>query len=227
MSTTLEPRVEFNTIADLLHELGDIDPARVRMHPAPGTVTFEMYLGFIKQHTGRTCEWVYNTVVEKGVGHSQSFVGGVILAELWMHIKAHKLGIMTGEAGPYRILPLIVYCADVAFVAKDRLPSGRPSKENVPEIVPNLVVEVLSDTNRKGEIKRKLRDYFEAGVELAWVIDPKTRTGREYVAVDDSSFIAADGYLEGGTVVPGFRLSLAEVFSDMDGDFLYENEVQA
>ena len=45
-----------------------------------------------------------------------------------------------------------------------------------------IAIEVLSESNRKGEMQRKLKDYFLSGVEEVWIISPKTQTAEVYTA---------------------------------------------
>ncbi len=64
---------------------------------------------------------------------------------------------------------------------------------------------------------RKLRDYFKAGVNLVWYIEPETRTARAYTAASVWTEIGPDGSLLGGEVLPGFELPLAQLFARVDG----------
>jgi Uma2 family endonuclease len=63
---------------------------------------------------------------------------------------------------------------------------------------------------------RKLRDYFAAGAELVWYIDPETRSAQVWTSLDDSVVVEEQGSLEGGTVLPGFRLPLRDFFARVD-----------
>ena len=65
-------------------------------------------------------------------------------------------------------------------------------------------------------MKAKLTRYFESGVRLIWYIEPEMRTATSYTSPSASSAIAPDGFLDGGEVLPGFRLSLAQLFSRAD-----------
>ena len=220
MSTIIEPKLKNGAdFINLLHELGDIDPARVCMNPAPGTVSFEMFLEYIERHETPICEWINNTIVEKSVGGKQSILGWAIGGELYNYLTIHHLGLCYAEAGQLRILPNTVRAADVAFVAWSRFPNEDPETvtDNIPTVVPNLMIEVLSDSNRKGEMKRKREEYFLAGVELVWEIDPKTRTAKAYSNVDQFTAIAEDGFLDGGTVLPGYQLHLSQLFARAAG----------
>jgi Uma2 family endonuclease len=80
-----------------------------------------------------------------------------------------------------------------------------------------MAVEVLSEGNTVGEMRRKLRDYFQAGVRLVWYIDPATRTAEVYTAPEQRHVVTEQGILDGGDVLPGFRLPLGELFSRAEG----------
>ena len=70
---------------------------------------------------------------------------------------------------------------------------------------------MLSEGNTKAEMARKVREYFEAGVILVWLIDPKKRTARVFSTVDKSVLIRADQSLDGGDVLPGFAVRLSDL----------------
>lgn len=105
---------------------------------------------------------------------------------------------------------------DVSFVSWERLPDRKLPEEPAPGVVPDLAVEVLSRDNTAAEMDRKLRDYFAAGTRLVWYIDPPTRSARVYTAVDQGTRIDESRALSGGEVLPGFKLSLAELFARAD-----------
>jgi Uma2 family endonuclease len=200
------------TVGDLLKRLGNIPARRVRLHPTPGTATVEDVIR-IDAHEDRLCELVDGTLVEKAMGYEESDVAGVIITALNIFIRPRKLGIVTGEAGPFELLGGLVRYPDVAFTSWDRLPGRKRPKEPVPHLAPDLAVEVLSKSNTPAEIKRKLGEYFRAGVRLVWVVDPKKRTVRVHTSADQSILLKEGQSLDGGDVLPGFTLSLKELFT--------------
>jgi Uma2 family endonuclease len=58
---------------------------------------------------------------------------------------------------------------------------------------------------------RKVREYFEAGVLLVWLIDPKKRTARVFSTVEKSTLVRADQFLDGGDLLPGFSVKLSDL----------------
>jgi Uma2 family endonuclease len=65
-------------------------------------------------------------------------------------------------------------------------------------------------------MRQKLRDYFQSGVRLVWYIDPATRTAEIFLAPEERTVLDAQGILDGGEVLPGFRVALGEPFARAD-----------
>jgi Uma2 family endonuclease len=82
--------------------------------------------------------------------------------------------------------------------------------EPIPDMPPDLAVEILSAGNTPGEVDRKLRDFFAAGVRLVWYVDPVPHTVRVYTGVTEVQVIGESDTLDGGVVLPSFRLSIRE-----------------
>jgi Uma2 family endonuclease len=207
------PLADLTTIGDLLKRLGDIPADRVRLHPTPGTATEKDVIAILDREN-RPCELVEGTLVEKPMGLDESDIAGLILTALNIFVRPRKLGMVTGEAGTLRLFQGLVRIPDVAFISWDHFPNRKRPKTPIPLLAPDLVVEVLSKSNRKAEMDRKLREYFSAGVRLVWIVDPKKRTARIYTAIDQSVLIKEGQSLDGGAVLPGFVLPLSELFAD-------------
>lgn len=217
MTTTLDttaPAAE-RTLADLLEGLGHIPPNRIRVVPPLGTATEEDVIK-AEGHTGRICELVDGVLVEKTMGYLESLLAGVVIEALRAFVRSHDLGVVLGEAGTLRVLPQQVRVPDVCFLSWDRFPGRKLPKTPIPAVAPDLAVEILSEGNTPGEMERKLRDYFAAGVRLVWYIDPRSRTARVYASPESCEELGAQGTLSGGDVLPGFGLSLAALFAEID-----------
>jgi Uma2 family endonuclease len=199
------------TIADLLKRLGNIPASRVRLDPSPGTATEKDVIKVLDREN-RPCELVDGTLVEKSMGYEEAEIAVSIIILLGSFVRRHKLGIVTGPDGTIRLFPGLVRIPDVAFASWDCFPGRKRPKAPIPHLAPDLVVEVLSKSNTKGEMNRKLREYFEAGVRLIWIVNVKKRTVRVHTAVDRSVLFADDQSLDGGDVLPGFVLPLTELF---------------
>jgi Uma2 family endonuclease len=205
------PPPRWATIADLLHDLGDIPPERVRLVPTPGTAT-EADLLDLDDHHDIICELVDGVLVEKPKGLPESVLANVVTYYIETFLDDHNLGFTAGEAGFIRLGKELVRAPDLAFYGWDRLPDRRRPPGQVPPISPDLAVEILSPSNTRAEMARKRREYFASGTLLVWQVDPKTRKVEVYTAPDAFTVIDEDGTLEGGAVLPGFTLSVRRWF---------------
>jgi Uma2 family endonuclease len=104
---------------------------------------------------------------------------------------------------------------NLAFVSGAKWPFGKrvPDAEAW-DMVPDLAVEVVSDTNGANEIIVKVNDYFRTGSRLVWVVYPVVRQVYVYSSATNVRILAETEDLDGGDVVPGFRLSLKRLFED-------------
>lgn len=125
----------------------------------------------------------------------------------------HDLGeVPTSETG--FILsrnPDVLLCPDVAFVRFDRLPPVE-GQEGILELAPDLVVEVVSPTDRQRDVTRKVIEYLDGGVRIVWLVEPADKVVTVFTSDRKSSTLTIEDELDGGDVLPGFRLPLADVF---------------
>lgn len=204
-----------STIADLLHHLGDIPASRVRLRPTPGTAT-EKHVLTIKRKEGRLFELVDGVLVEKAMSFKSSWLGMALLARLFEFVDPRNLGLIGGEAGMVRLKLGLVRIPDICFVSWDRIPEGKVPDKAIPKIIPSLAVEVLSPSNTPGEMKKKRREYFKAGVELVWIVDPEERTVTVWTSPRSRKKLGESKTLDGGAVLPGFKLALKDLFAVLD-----------
>jgi len=216
MATETISPTRFQTVAELLHELGDVPPHRVWLRPTPGTATEKDVIA-AEERENRLCELVDGVLVEKGMGYYESRLAVVLIALVERFLDDNNLGVVAGEGGMLRLATGLVRIPDVSFIRWERLPGRKVPREPIPNLVPDLAVEVLSKTNTRREMQRKLREYFAAGVTLVWYLNPKKRRVTVFTSADAQPIqLDEDGVLDGGDVLPGFRLSICEWFARSD-----------
>jgi Uma2 family endonuclease len=88
----------------------------------------------------------------------------------------------------------------------------------VPDLAPDLAVEVLSESNTPAEMERKLKEYFLSEVQLVWFVDPKARTVTVYTSPDEATTLSAKDALTGGDLLPGFAVKVADLFAQLPAD---------
>ena len=166
--------------------------------------------------SGVRCELIDGRIVRKTMGAPESFIGVQLAYFISAYLVNNRIGFLYGADALVRFAPELLLEPDLAFTSRSRCPGGKLPREQVASVIPNLVVEVLSPSNRPGEMARKLDAYFAAGVELVWVIDPATRSARIHTSPDAVSRLGPADSLDGGAVLPGFALSLAKLFEEFD-----------
>jgi Uma2 family endonuclease len=87
-------------------------------------------------------------------------------------------------------------------------------REAIGPCSPALAVEVLSPSNTAKEMQRKRKEYFFGGTRVVWIVDEATRTVEVWTSPDECVTLSEDETLDGGELLPGFRLPLREIFVD-------------
>ncbi len=146
--------------------------------------------------------------------HEPSRVTMTVGAILWHHARQHKLGdVLSAEAG-FVLFPdrATVLAPDVAFVRAGREPQGA-ARWHFARLAPDLVVEVLSPSDRASDMQVKAALYQEAGVPLIWVVDPRAQTVTVLALGQAPLVLTATDTLDGGEVLPDFQVAVAELFA--------------
>jgi Uma2 family endonuclease len=138
---------------------------------------------------------------------------GRVHGELYIFVKARDLGeVFAAESGfKLHVDPDSVLAPDVAFVRRERLP-GKGQRRGFWTLVPDLVVEVMSPSDSAHYVAEKVEEYLEAGVPLVWVLNPRRETVTAYGPGSVARILRVGDVLDGGDVLPGFTLPVANIF---------------
>ncbi len=212
-----EPGPRLRSLDDLLESLGGIPASRIPLVPNFGH-SDEADVRRWLEAEGRLFELYDGVLVEKPMGLYESVLAGVLVQLLRNYLDAHPLGTVSVPDGAMRVAPGQVRFPDVAFISRERFVEWGRRRDWLLHCAPDLAVEILSPANTPAEMERKIRDYFAGGTRLVWLLDPAARTARVFTSPDAPREIGPSGELDGGGVLPGFRLSLVEWFARADGD---------
>ena len=148
-------------------------------------------------------------------GHEHGLVVMNIAGPLYQFVKTQKLGQVYAAETGYLLEqdPDTVRAADVSFLRRERIESaGRVKGYWVG--APDLAVEVISPSDTVRRIEGKVAEWLEFGARLVWVVSPKLRNVTVYRSLTDISILTEKDTLDGGDVVPGFQIPVAEIFAD-------------
>jgi Uma2 family endonuclease len=143
-------------------------------------------------------------------GNFQACIANALFAQGQMkgHGKAYtEVGVVLQRK------PDHIVGADAAFVTMRSLPA-REAPEGYLETIPELVVEIRSKNDTTVEIEEKVADYLRAGTKLVWVVDPEPETVTEHRPKSQPKIYGKNDALTCEDIIPGFRLTLAELFQD-------------
>jgi Uma2 family endonuclease len=140
-------------------------------------------------------------------------VGGNAHGALWDYLRQHPVGRVFDEVGVIlRRNPDRVRAPDVCFVSAERLPPGGIPRGYF-EVVPDLVVEVLSPTDRRAEVEAKIQEWLQGGARIVWLLDPDRRTVAVYAGDQAPRILTEAEALTAEPLLPGFRVPVRELFA--------------
>jgi Uma2 family endonuclease len=122
--------------------------------------------------------------------------------------RANKLGYVTGGTD-FLLGPDTVRRPDVAFITTVHLEHIDVDRSPL-EGAPALAIEVISPGNDAQDILKKTHQYLDAGSELVWIVYPALKVVSDYSHT--GTYEVSQGFLQAENLLPGFKLSLAEIF---------------
>jgi Uma2 family endonuclease len=177
-----------------------------------GLVTIEEFLALPSPKSGGKLELVRGKVVEMPPPQGEhGIVCGYLAGEIHIFLKGHPIAWMaTNDTGT--VLendPDSLRGPDVGVWLKANHPD-RPA--GYFECPPDLAIEVLSPTDRRGKVRDKIRQYIDADVKLVWLVDPEAQTVTVYRGDMKGIELGESETLHGDDVLPGFAVKIADLF---------------
>ena len=187
-----------------------MEPAASSSEPAPPVTGDEL----LRRPGLDACELVAGRIVRMTpTNPTHGRIEANVAAALKRFVSTRNLGVvMAGEVGVFTGRnPDTVRAPDVLYLSHAQ-DARRSRPQGFLDVPPELIVEILSPTDRPDQVRRKLREYFAAGVRRVWVIDPAARTVQIHRERGDPRSLAAGAVVSGEDVLPGFELTVDDVF---------------
>ncbi len=198
------------TLADVQAHLGGIPLERIRLYPPPGMATEQDALD-LDDHEDRLCELVDGILVEKVMAAFESLLAAILIHKVHAFLEKNPVGIVLAPDGMLWIMPRKMRIPDVSVIRWERFPDRKVPRDAIFRVAPDLAIENLSKGNTEGEMRIKVPEYFRAGVQLVWLIDPEGRSARVYTSVEKCDVLDENGVLDGRDVLPGFQFRLGDL----------------
>ncbi|HSU18076.1 Uma2 family endonuclease [Longimicrobium sp.] len=145
-------------------------------------------------------------------GEEHSEIQGEFLRQLGNYVREHRLGKTYGELG-CRLAsdPDTVLAPDAAFIRAERLSRGRPNR-GYRSGPPDLALEILSPSDSADALEEKVWEWLAAGCRMVVVVNPRRRTATVYRSFSEVTLLTENDEVDGGDVVPGWRMPVRELF---------------
>lgn len=164
---------------------------------------------------GKRYELVNGELVEKNMSWMSCKVGGQVFGLLWKHVEPNALGVVFPQDTTFLFIDGTnsnVRKPDASFIHKGRYNDEDETAEGHIHIVPDLVVEVVSPNDHTYDTDRKVEEYLRVGVKLVWIVRPERQIVEVNRADGTVTSLRAQDFLDGETIVPGFRCQVASLF---------------
>lgn len=154
---------------------------------------------------------VLDEKVSSGLEHGE--IVGNVLSPLHQFVKSRRLGRVFGSDMGILLErdPDTVREPDVAFISAERLPLDVRVRR-YSEVVPDLVVEIVSPNDRPIPLFDKAQMWLRFGAQLVWIVNPEARTIEAWLQSGPSRTFTEADTLDGGDVLPGFTCPVRDIF---------------
>jgi Uma2 family endonuclease len=147
-------------------------------------------------------------------GHLHGRVAINVTTPLDRHVRAHHLGVVYAAETGFTLAsnPDMVRAPDVAFIRRERVEEVGDVEGYWPG-APDLAVEVISPSDTYADVQEKVFDWLEAGTRMVILVMPRKRAVTVYRSLTDMIMLTEHDTLDGGEVVPGWKIPVRELFS--------------
>ena len=147
-------------------------------------------------------------------GDEHGDIAATLLLMLGQHVRSNDLGKVYAAETGFKLAhdPDTVRAPDVAFVRRELVEKTGRLKQ-FREGAPDLAAEVVSPSDSYSMVLEKTFDWLAAGARMVLVVDPDRRTVTVYRSLEEFRILTDKDTLDGGDVVPGWKLPVAELFA--------------
>lgn len=172
------------------------------------TTEFERFLQ-LPENQERLFELIHGEIVEKMPTEERGMIVINIGAAIRIYLKQHQVGRVGAEIR-YK-LPADRYNSRMPDLSVNSRQRPVVREGSVPQM-PELAVEIKSPTDSIKRIREKAHYYLANGAQVVWLVFPNKRYVEVYQLDGEMEVLVGDDLLDGSDVLPGFTMSVADVF---------------
>jgi len=124
-------------------------------------------------------------------------------------VKPRKLGRVFESSGGFILPNSNLTAPDVSFVTASRL---KQSKRYFAELVPDLVVEIKSQSDRLKPLREKIQSFIKSGAKVGILIDPDKRTVTIYTPTAEPVVLRDGDIISIPELLPGWEIAVTELW---------------
>ncbi len=133
-----------------------------------------------------------------------------LMVDLGIWNRQTKLGYTFSSSTIFKLSNGADRSPDVAWIQRERWEALTPEqRRKFPPIAPDFIIELRSETDHLETLRKKMQEYLEAGVKLAWLINPQQQQVEIYRLGQGVELRNLPTELSGENILPGFNLSLS------------------
>ena len=141
-----------------------------------------------------------------------SLSNSILNGEVYIWNRSTKLGLVFDSNGGFTLPDTSVRAPDVSWISRERWDAlSEKEQDKFAQICPDFVIELMSDSDEKYTLLKKMERYLQNGVRLGWAIDPFEQQTIIYRPDAAPKTVSFTTLLSGETVLPGFELNLSEL----------------
>lgn len=186
----------------------EIAEAEQDIVPYPGMPITEAELMRLPRD-GRKWEMEEGRLTEVPTEFFHDAIGINLIGLLLPYTRKH--GFMSSGSVGFHTIDDSVRAPDVSYTRKERIPGGVPP-QSFGVNTPDLCVEIISPSERPGQMSRKVQEYFDGGAVQVWHVFPERQEVVVFTSPTETQTLGADGILDAGGLLPGFSCQVKDLF---------------
>jgi Uma2 family endonuclease len=163
----------------------------------------------LPENHDRLFELIAGEIVEVTSNPLSSNIAAIVGTFMGLFVLQHNLGHVTGADGGYKVVAER-YIPAVGFISYQRQPILPHESGYIPN-APDLAVEVLRPATLETDMSIKIANYLAAGT-VVWRVKPLEQQIAVFVPGAPVKILAINDVLDGGDVLPDFKLPLKDIF---------------